>query len=373
MNASLNTNGTKAPKIPSAARAARTARERAAREAAKKAATNGAAGGLTLDELQTQMAAIKEAAAAPAVAKREVIEGATLSTRAMLANLTIHRWMATLTDKKITQDVADQHQTTSQRLGKYKKNAIDVQHARFVAICNAAGDLRQTHYNHTLPWGQDGARILTTLGFEAYSQAVRQKIARFNAAADQFAAVYPELVEAARAELNGAFNAADYPRHIRAKFGVDLTILPLPDAADFRADLSDEAVSSIKTDIEAKMRDGVAEAMKAPYQRLYELVERMARRLSVTPEKRTRGQKYTGDTGTFRDSLVEGLAELCTILPGLNLTNDAKLDELRKQTEQMIAGIDAATLRTDMTKRAEVAKRATEISNVMAAYMGVAS
>lgn len=89
--------------------------------------------------------------------------------------------------------------------------------------------------------------------------------------------------------------------------------------------------------------------------------------MSVQPEKIS-GKKQKG--GTFRDSLVEGLAELCSIMPGLNLTNDPKLDELRKQTEKMIEGIDAQTLRDDMTVRARVAKEASDIQSAMSAYMG---
>lgn len=359
------TIATTTAKVPSAARAKRTARERAAREAAKNQQLDKVAAAVH-ETLETQQRA--------ADAHAEGLKAAEpLCTRAMLASVVIHRWMATLTDKQITKDVAEKHNVTAARLGKYKKNAIDVQNKEFVAVCEAAGELRQTHYKHTLPWGQDGARILTTEAFERYSAAIRHARWKFDVAADAFASVYPTLIEAAKAELKEAFNESDYPRHVRSKFGVDLQIMPLPDSTDFRVNLSADVVWDIKRNITEALHRTVNEAMQAPYARLHELVDRMARRLSVVPELRKRGTPYTGATGTFRDSLVEGLAELIEIMPGLNLTKDAKLDELCESAKQMIAGVTPELLRNDMTKRAEVAKRATEIADVMAGYMGAAS
>src|ERR1700758_3811169 len=97
-----------------------------------------------------------------------------LSERAMLASLNIRRWSASRTDKKITSEVAAQHAVKEKRAGKYRKNAIDVEALSFVAVGTAAGDLRTKHYFYTLPWSQDGSRILPSAMFVEYSEEMRK-------------------------------------------------------------------------------------------------------------------------------------------------------------------------------------------------------
>src|ERR1700736_4039183 len=97
-----------------------------------------------------------------------------LSERAMLASLNIRRWQAALTDKKITAEVATNHAVSEKRAGRYRKNAIDVEAPSFKGVVCAASELRNKHYFYTLPWSQDGARILTTAIFEEYSTEMRK-------------------------------------------------------------------------------------------------------------------------------------------------------------------------------------------------------
>ncbi len=72
----------------------------------------------------------------------------------------------------------------------------------------------------------------------------------------------------------------------------------------------------------------------------------------------------------FRDTLVTGLADLCAILPALNLTGDERLEELRKRAERMIAHVDPQDLREVPSVRQSVARQAAEIQNMMASFMG---
>ena len=177
----------------------------------------------------------------------------------------------------------------------------------FKAVVTAASDLRHTHYFHTLPWGQDGARILTALNFDNYSTIIRGKTAAYQQVADAFALDYPSLKAKAMHELNGMYNAADYPANIRKRFDVEMSIMPLPDATDFRVALSDDSVAKIRANIEVELQRTTAVAMQEPYQRLYDHISRVVERLQ-------------DPKGTFRDTLVTGLAELCHVLPALNLT-----------------------------------------------------
>jgi hypothetical protein len=283
-----------------------------------------------------------------------------LCERAMLVSLNIRRWAAARTDQKITAEVASNHAVNEKRAGRYRKNAIDIKAATFEAVGSAASELRNKHYFYTLPWSQDGARILPAAMFEEYSTATRALRAIFERAVLSFVDDFPALKRAARIELNGMYNEEDYPTNIAAKFGVDVVMMPLPDAQDFRATLSDTAVAEIKQDIEAQLQKTMQAAMRDPYERLYTHISRMVTRLS-------------DQDGVFRDTLVTGLGDLCSVLPRLNLTNDPTLEELRQRAERMIANIEPQALRNVPALRRDVARQAAEIQHLMAGYMGTKS
>jgi hypothetical protein len=283
-----------------------------------------------------------------------------LSERAMLASLNIRRWSPALTDKKITHEVATSHAVSEKRAGKYRKNAIDVKAPSFQAVVSAASELRNQHYFYTLPWSQDGARILPSAVFEKYSDEMRKLRLTFDKSVQGFVDDYPRLMLVAKRELNGMYNQADYPTNIAAKFGVDIAFMPMPDSQDFRASLSESAVSEIKKGIEAELQKTTQLAMHEPYERLYTHISRMVERLS---DKKA----------IFRDTLVTGLADLCAILPGLNLMGDPQLDDLRKRAESLIANVDPQDLRDVPAVRRDVARKAAEIQSIMAPLMGGAA
>jgi hypothetical protein len=283
-----------------------------------------------------------------------------LCERAMLVTLNIRQWSASLTDKKVTAEVASNHAVNERRAGRYRKNLIDTKAPTYQAVGAAASELRKMHNFYTLPWSQDGTRILQANTFEQYSTTTRTLTADFDGAVRAFVDDYPRLKLAAKLELNGMYNESDYPTNIAAKFGVDNVPMPLPDAQDFRVNLSESAVAAIKGGIEAEMKKTLELAMREPYERLYTHISRMAARLS-------------DKDGIFRDTLVSGLKELCTVLPGLNLASDPKLEELRVRAERMIANVDPQDLREIPSVRRDVARQAAEIQRMMAGYMGVPS
>jgi hypothetical protein len=190
---------------------------------------------------------------------------------------------------------------------------------------------------------------------------MRKCRADYDAAIAAFVQAFPVLQRAASRELNGMYNAADYPVDIRARFGHELNIMPLPDTTDFRVQLAEGDLKDIREGLERETQRTLARAMRDPFERLYKHITRMVERLDTQPK---------GSKGRFHDSLVDGLVDLCEVLPSLNLTNDPQLENWRRSAEKMIAGIDAQKLRDVPAIRRSVAKQATEIQTAMAAFMG---
>jgi hypothetical protein len=283
-----------------------------------------------------------------------------IQSRAMLAALRISKWTATRTDKKVTEEVAIKHGVSSKRAGTYRKHAIDVEHASYRAVNSAISQLRVRHFYWTLPWGEDGARILPAANFDKFSADMRTLRAQFDSAVTQFCIDYPSLAQKARSELGTMFDPSDYPRDISSKFDCEVNIMPLPDANDFRVDLPDDAIEDIRQNITKEMQRTTTEAMRDAYSRLFDHVHRIVEKL--------------GDPAAiFQASTIENLRDLCELLGALNITGDPQLEEFRERARTMIDGVDAQVIRDMPEKRSDIAEQAKQIESDMAAFMGVQS
>lgn len=277
--------------------------------------------------------------------------------KAMLVVLNISFWASRKHDKKVSQEVADDH-GTDVNVGRYRKNLLPFDAPSYKAVINALGNARVENYNHTLPWSNDGARILPAANFERYTEAMRSKKVEFDKAVKTFLEDYPVLRDKAKESLKTMYRPEDYPTvgEIERRFSFSTKVFPLPAGEDFRVELASDDVSEIRGQIEQEIKLAVADAMKDAYGRLHEVVSRMAARLS---DKEAR----------FKRSLVENIAELCDILPSLNLTGDAELTRLIDDSKAKLTRYDADTLREDSKLRDRVARDAKQIENDLAAFM----
>jgi hypothetical protein len=215
------------------------------------------------------------------------------------------------------------------------------------------------HYENTLPWGDDGSRILLSRNYLPYTEKMRELKSDFESSVAEFIANYSELVEEARYRLNGMFKPDDYPGkdQIRSKYGLDTLVNPLPSEQDFRVTLQAEEVDQIKERIQARNQTAYQEAMKSVWQRLYEPVKHMADKLHDSDAR-------------FKSSLVKNLCDLCALLPRLNLGDSKELEDMRRQVEDKLCRVQPKELRKNKKVRRQVATDASEILDAMKGYMG---
>ena len=283
---------------------------------------------------------------------------ANLSEKAMLAKLSISKWSARKHDKGVSAEVARTHGTAQDR-GRYNK--VLVAQEALKAIQQAESTARTFHYTQTLPWKDDGARILPSLNYLTYTAEIRRLKAEFEAAVNDFLYSYLDLVGQARLDLNGLFNHEDYPTadRIGRKFSFEVEIDPLPTAADFRVNLQGDEVGRIQAEIEGRLKAAQNTAMSDLFTRLYEVVKHAA-------------EKLTDKTAIFRDSLITNIQDLVDLLPRLNLTDDPQLEALRLDVSNKLLGYEPDTLRKDQFARMETAQAAQDILGAMAGYTNAA-
>ncbi len=283
-------------------------------------------------------------------------ENGSLSRKAMLVNLSISQWTARKYDRKVSKEVADKY-GAAEDAGRYSKVLIALEEVKKIGkIANAA---RTWHYTNSLPWNDSGDRILPAANYERYEAGLTKLAGEFWEAVNKFVEVYPELKEDARGNLAGLFNAEDYPEAgaLGAKYAFRPSFSPLALAADFRAEIADEAAATIRQDIETRIEAQQKTAMADLWQRLYQGVKHMAEKLA-DPE------------AIFRDSLVDNLAELAEVLPALNFANDQQLEAMATEVMVKLTAIEPDTLRTAPLKRREVA---TDAAALLKAITGAGS
>lgn len=277
----------------------------------------------------------------------------------MLALPSISIWTARRYDKKISDEVAEKEDVASDRLGRYNKCLINVKDARYKAIVDLASAARRWHEQHTLPWSQDGARILSVAMFAEYSDAMSEFRMKFEHAVLEFVRGYDDLKAQARQEMNGSYNEAQYPTRVEIvrKFAFGISIFPLPVANDFRVqELDPEQINRIKKSITSEVTDAVTAAERNKWEQLFKVIQHAVDRLS-------------DEKAIFRDSLIENIKEACETLPKLSLSDDANFEAVVEEATKKLVVLDPQRLREDKGARADAKAKADAIAKKMRHFM----
>ena len=278
--------------------------------------------------------------------------------RAMLVNVCVGMWTARKHDQEVTDKVNDEL-ARNRRAGRYWKRLFGGEITSHSALVTAAQVARRTHYKHTLPWEDSGWRILPTANYFAYTEAMRDVQNRFENALETFISEYPKLVQQARERLGKMYRKADYPsaNEIRRKFHIALEFSPLPASSDFRLSLPEKELTAMSRTIEDRVSRAVKEAMSDIWTRLGDAVVELREKL---------------DDGKYlRDTMISRVGEVAEILGRLNVTEDQKLEQMRKKVIADLASLDVHSLKEDDKVRETAAKKADAILKQMAGVYSI--
>ena len=280
----------------------------------------------------------------------------TLSEKAMLVRLHIACWEGGTQDVTVSTEVTA-IKRAEKGVGHWWSRIISRDELRPIFLAINAG--RTLHAMMTLPWGQDEYRIISAEMFMEYSDKLRTAEREFEKAVGDFLTRYPDLVAGAKSRMGDLYRADAFPtvQKLRERFLWNTHVMPLPSAKDFRIDLGDDVTKAVVKDIESQINQNVAVAMTEVWQRLYTGVSKIAERLS-DPEN------------IFRDSLIGNVAELCDLLPKLNVTGSAELEKMRKEVMSKLTKRVPEELRNNDAERKTACDEAKAILDKMSAFLG---
>jgi hypothetical protein len=279
-----------------------------------------------------------------------------ITERAMLAAVHISIWTAIKHDRKVSREVAEQHGAYA-GAGRYNKQLLR-EAERLESLRSLSGQIRQYFYKITLPWSDEGYRLLPAHFYFELTTKMREFEQAFAQQVEEFLAVYPNYIQQVRPELNGLFREEDYPStdKLRNKFGVRLEVLPIPSGNDFRVTLSEEEQARVAREIDENVRQSLQKGTEDLWTRLKGVVTHMVDRLNE-PESR------------FHASLVTNICELVELLPRLNVNQDEELNRFAGEIRDRLCGFTARDLKKNEILRAATANDAAEILTKMDAVL----
>lgn len=271
-----------------------------------------------------------------------------LKTKVMVVNLNISQWTARKYDAGASREVEQSHNATD--AGRFNK--ILIANEALKKIQKVAGSARTFHYFNTLPWGDNGDRILPTANYFKYVSEISRFKNEFDDLVSDFIREYPSLKDDAKLRLNTLFSESDYPapNQIERKFDLRISFMPVSEADDLRVNISNEEVSRIKNEIKGELIDRVQNSITEMLTRIREAVSHMTDTL-IVPDK------------IFRDSLVGNVCALIETIPLLNFNNDKHVNEVVDLIRPLC--VDPEQLRNNQEFRKEIALKAKFVLNLI--------
>lgn len=278
-----------------------------------------------------------------------------LADRALLARLHLSTWNPYAYDSLATTQVEIANGV--HKAGRFNKHLM--KESKMLASTNAAFNaVYLYHIRNTVPWLDDGMRILASDHYMEYAAGIRPLISEAEAAADRLQSVWASEVANDKLRLGDLWQEGDYPKDVRSRYGVALRFLPVPSKSDFRVQISDVD----KASLDAAIKEAEENVTTYLLKEITTPVRALAARLS----------EFTGAKGQrWHNSLVDNVIDLVERIPRLNVNKDPTITALSLELRQLIRPYAAnpEVLKEDAVERTAAQAKMEDIL----ARMGVVS
>ena len=279
-----------------------------------------------------------------------------ISTDCMVVNLRVSLWHGQRLDREASEKVtkaALAHEDAA-RVNKHLVSKSVIK-----CVTQARDAARRHFYDRTLPWKDNGDRLLTRKMYMQFMEEHGAYLDGFKEAVETFLTVdYPKAREQAGFRMGELFNPDDYPSvsTLRHKFSMTLDIDAVTEAGDFRVEIDDEAAEKIRENMTQEIGDRMQRTMLSVWERMADAVGFFA------------GQMNDTDRSIYQSAITK-LEDVVELLPALNLMDDPQLEKIRQDISGSLVGYDVKTLRKDSVQRAEAGEEANRIMQNMKGFM----
>lgn len=275
----------------------------------------------------------------------------TISSAAMLAELSMSVWLGRKKDKRASDDVTYSSHAAKGVASVNKKLLGDC--AELTAIQKFVSNVRSVHYASTMPWSDTGLRLLPTAQYFKYHEQMTALQNEFDRLVQVFLDAYDWEVMQAQTKLGALFNRDEYPTvdSLRGKFAFRLNYIPVPDAGDWRVDMGNETQVALRNQYQKFYSDQMERAMRDVWERLHNEAQRFVKQLDVDAE---------GKKGKLYQSTIDHLSHLTDMLDAANFTNDPNLQLAQAKLRSAVHGVAKDDLVRNPGFRADTKKKVEE-------------
>ena len=279
-----------------------------------------------------------------------------ISTAAMLVELSIGTWTGRKLDKRASQDVTSQNNADKGVANVHKKLLGDC--AELDAVQKFTANARNVHYACTMPWSDTGLRLLPTTQYFKYHQEMTALQNEYQRLVQAFLDAYSWEIQNAQLKLGALFNPDEYPTadSLTSKFRFKMNYMPLPDAGDWRVAIGDETEQALRSQYEGYYAQQLQTAMGDVWRRAHDALTKMSERLDYADDNTRK---------VFRDSLVSNVTDIIELLGACNVTNDPVMATAQRDLDEAMRGITPDALREDPYLRAETRRKVNEVKRVI--------
>jgi hypothetical protein len=285
---------------------------------------------------------------------------------AMLADVSLSMWEASQNDPDLMDEVKRTHGARGD-VGKVIKYLMTGADSQLKRTRNAFKAVQARHKELTLPWVSnrraarvEGPRLLPHLLVHKYEAELGERRREAYAELDEFVASYPDLIIQAKSNLGTMVTDRSYPspEEVKAKFNVHFDFWPVPDSEQFGA-MDDHMLERFSKHLKGRQDTQAQIAQEEMWRRVKAPVEHLIERLTTDEE---------GESKMFKAASIEAVRDLITMLPGWNVTGNPVADEIARDIDVLLTGLDAETLRKNDGLRKETASESQKIIDKLAKW-----
>lgn len=274
------------------------------------------------------------------------IKAPTLQSSAMVLRLSISMYTGRKADKNTQREVVANK-------GAGKKSAASVYKSLFAgdedleAINTFQAKARKRISDMTVPWSDGGERLVSTKNYFEVARELSSLRAEFDRLVQTFVDGYATKVSNAAFALGDLFDRGEYPQpyEIHQKFAFNYEFEPVPTSNDFRVDLQNEAIDTLRTQYQQAAQQRLDAAMQDVWSRVFAEVTRLRDKM-IVPEAGKRPRIF--------ESTFDGFKQLIDSLDALNITNDPRLEDARVQLKNALEPVDIESIRESDDVRSSV-------------------
>ena len=244
----------------------------------------------------------------------------TLAERAMLVNLTVGKYQPYAYDAAASKEIDTLHGTN--KAGRFSKRLF-AGNMLLKKVSSKFNDVYQYYVLHTVPWMDNGIRMLPSESYFDFTSDMRGLIAKAENSLTELGNAWPQMVQDDMRRLGSLAHAGDYPVSVVDKFYARVQFTPVPDSGDFRVNVSQEdkdALDAAVTNAQNAVSQYLIGEMLVPLQAF------------VSKMNVPIGQ----EGAVFRDSLVHNIMGLVYRLPRLNINDDPQITQAIREIEETV-------------------------------------